>query len=61
MLRRMEILDDRERITVLVSTLCGLHGEILAYRETGARLGMCGEWVRKLELGAIAKLGGSFV
>jgi RNA polymerase primary sigma factor len=56
LLHRMESLDDRER-TVLALRY-GLFGETLTRKEVGKRLGLCGEWIRKIESGAIHKLGG---
>jgi RNA polymerase primary sigma factor len=56
LLRRMKSLDERER-TVLVLRY-GLLGETLTYRELGTRLGVSGEWIRKIASGAILKLGG---
>jgi RNA polymerase primary sigma factor len=53
--RQMESLDDLER-TVLALRF-GLDSEPLTLREVGTRLGLCGEWVRKIESGAIRKLG----
>jgi RNA polymerase primary sigma factor len=53
--RQMESLDERER-TVLALRY-GLESEPLTLREIGTRLGVCGEWVRKIESGAIRKLG----
>jgi RNA polymerase primary sigma factor len=54
--RRMEGLDDRER-TVLALRY-GLEGEPLSLKAVGTRLGVCSEWVRRIESGAIRKLGG---
>jgi RNA polymerase primary sigma factor len=54
--RRMEGLDDRER-TVLAMRY-GLNGKPLTLREVGTRLGLCSEWVRKIESSGISKLGG---
>jgi RNA polymerase primary sigma factor len=55
MMRGMENLDERER-TVLALRY-GLDGAPLAYKAIGARLGFSGEWARKIESGAIRKLG----
>jgi RNA polymerase primary sigma factor len=53
--RRMERLDDRER--VILSLRYGLEGETpLTLKEIGRRLGVTREWVRKIELRAVRKL-----
>jgi RNA polymerase primary sigma factor len=54
LMRRMEVLDDRER--TVVAWRYGLEGEHLTLKEIGTRLGLCREWVRKIQLGAICKL-----
>jgi RNA polymerase primary sigma factor len=54
-LRRMERLDARERM--ILALRYGLEGEVLNFREIGLRLGITREWVRKLELHALHKLG----
>jgi len=56
LMRRMESLDDRER-TVLALRY-GLDDEPLTLSQIGARLGLRRASVRKIELGAIRKLGG---
>jgi RNA polymerase primary sigma factor len=57
-LRRMDRLDDRERLVVTLRY--GLEGEQpLTLKEIGLRIGITREWVRKLELKAVAKLLGS--
>jgi RNA polymerase primary sigma factor len=59
-LRRMDRLDDRERLVVTLRY--GLEGEApLTLKEIGLRIGITREWVRKLELKAVAKLLGSAV
>jgi RNA polymerase primary sigma factor len=53
--RRMERLDDRER--VILALRYGLEGEFpLTLKEIGRRLGVTREWVRKIELRAVRKL-----
>jgi RNA polymerase primary sigma factor len=53
--RRMGSLDDHERA---ILRLCyGLEGEGLTFREIGDRLGVSGEWVRRIERRAVRKLG----
>jgi RNA polymerase primary sigma factor len=53
--RRLERLDDRER--QVLTYRFGLMGEMpLTLKEIGIRLGITREWVRKLELRAVAKL-----
>lgn len=55
LLRRLENLDDRERM-ILVHRH-GLGGaDALTLKEIGERLGITREWVRKLETRAVAKL-----
>ena len=55
MRRRMGRLDDRER--TVVSLRYGLEGATpLTLKEIGRRLGVTREWVRKIELKALAKL-----
>jgi RNA polymerase primary sigma factor len=57
-LRRMDRLDDRERLVVTLRY--GLEGDPpLTLKEIGLRIGITREWVRKLELKAVAKLLGS--
>jgi RNA polymerase primary sigma factor len=57
-LRRMDRLDDRERMVLTLRY--GLAGEPpLTLKEIGFRLGITREWVRKIELKAVAKLLGS--
>jgi RNA polymerase primary sigma factor len=54
---RMQDLDDRE--STVVDLRYGLNGnEPMTLREIGRRLGVTREWVRKIELRAISKLGG---
>jgi RNA polymerase primary sigma factor len=53
---RMDRLDDRER--VILSWRYGLEGTSpLTLKEIGRRLGVTREWVRKIELRAVRKLG----
>ena len=55
LLRRMDCLDDRER--VILSLRYGLEGEQpRTLNEIGRRLGVSREWARKLELAALRKL-----
>jgi RNA polymerase primary sigma factor len=55
MLQRMDRLDDRERLVLTLRY--GLAGEMpQTLKEIGLRLGVTREWVRKIELRAIAKL-----
>jgi RNA polymerase primary sigma factor len=54
-LRRMGFLNARERAILVM--LYGLEGEILAHKEIGSRLGLSREWVRKIEVRALRKLG----
>jgi RNA polymerase primary sigma factor len=54
MWRRMDRLDERER--TVVSLRYGLEGEVLTLKEIGRRIGVSREWVRKIELRALAKL-----
>jgi RNA polymerase primary sigma factor len=54
-LRRLGRLDDRER--TILALRYGLAGEALTLKEIGRRLGITREWVRKLELRALRKLG----
>ena len=57
LLRRLDRLDDRERM--VVSLRYGLEGDApLTLKEVGSRLGVTREWVRKIELRAVAKLEG---
>jgi RNA polymerase primary sigma factor len=57
LLRRMERLDSRERTVVVLRY--GLNGERpLSGKETGSRLGISRESVRKIEQRAVRKLGG---
>jgi RNA polymerase primary sigma factor len=53
--RKMERLNDRER--TILALHHGLDGDRLSLRQVGSRLGLSGEAVRKIELGAIRKLG----
>jgi hypothetical protein len=54
-LRRMDRLDDRERM--IVSLRFGLGNETpQTLKEIGRRLGVTREWVRKIELKAVSKL-----
>lgn len=54
---RLQDLDDRE--TTIMDLRYGLNGdEPMTLREIGRRLGVTREWVRKIELRAISKLGG---
>lgn len=56
--RRLERLDDRERM--VISLRYGLEGKApLTLKEIGRRLGVTREWVRKIELRAVAKLDDS--
>ena len=56
--RRLDRLDDRERM--VVSLRFGLEGDApLTLKEIGRRLGVTREWVRKIELRAVAKLDDS--
>ncbi|WP_337175799.1 RNA polymerase sigma factor RpoD/SigA [Paludisphaera sp.] len=58
MVRRMSILDERERM--VLTYRYGLRGVTpLTLKEIGERLGVTREWVRKLELRAIRKLNAS--
>jgi RNA polymerase primary sigma factor len=55
LLRRLDCLDDRERLVVRLRY--GLEGVTpLTLKEIGARLGITREWVRKIELRAVNKL-----
>jgi RNA polymerase primary sigma factor len=55
LLRRLECLDDRERLVVRLRY--GLEGATpLTLKEIGAQLGITREWVRKIELRAVSKL-----
>ena len=55
LLRRLERLDDRERM--VVSLRYGLEGNApLTLKEVGRRLGVTREWVRKIEMRAVRKL-----
>ncbi len=55
LLRRLERLDDRER--VILSLRYGLEGEQpQTLKEIGRRLGVTREWVRKIEVRAVRKL-----
>jgi RNA polymerase primary sigma factor len=54
--RRMKGLNDRERSVIAMRY--GLDGDCLPLKEVGTRLGLCSEWVRKIESRAIRKLGG---
>jgi RNA polymerase primary sigma factor len=57
-LRRMDRLDTRERL--VISFRYGLSGDQpLTLKEIGLRLGVTREWVRKIELKAVAKMAGS--
>jgi RNA polymerase primary sigma factor len=57
-LRRLDRLDARER--TVVALRYGLDGERpLTLKEVGRRLGVTREWVRKIELRAVQKLGDS--
>ena len=54
-LRRLERLDDRERL--VISLRFGLEdGSPLTLKEIGQRIGVTREWVRKIELRAVSKL-----
>ena len=54
-LKRMDRLDERERL--VVSLRFGLGGDLpLTLREIGRQLGVTREWVRKIELRAVNKL-----
>ena len=54
---RLQDLDDRE--STIMDLRYGLNGdEPMTLREIGRRLGVTREWVRKIELRAISKLGG---
>ena len=54
-LRRLERLDDRERL--VISLRFGLEdGSPLTLKEIGRRIGVTREWVRKIELRAVSKL-----
>ncbi len=56
MAKKLERLDDRER-AILVYRF-GLNGETpLTLKEVGKRLGVTREWVRKIEIRALQKLG----
>jgi RNA polymerase primary sigma factor len=56
MRRRLAQLDDRER--AILSLRFGLDGdEPLTLKEVGLRLGVTREWVRKIEVRAVDKLG----
>ena len=56
-LGRLDRLDDRERS--IVSMRFGLDGDDpMTLKEVGRRLGVTREWVRKIELRAVAKLEG---
>ncbi len=58
-LRRLDRLDDRERM--IISLRFGLEGqEPQTLIQIGRRLGITREWVRKIELRAVSKLGDSF-
>lgn len=58
MVRRLSILDERERM--VLTYRYGLRGVTpLTLKEIGERLGVTREWVRKLELRAIRKLNAS--
>jgi RNA polymerase primary sigma factor len=52
---RMECLEARER--GILALRFGFDGEILPLVEIGRRYGITREWVRKIELGALRKLG----
>jgi RNA polymerase primary sigma factor len=55
LLRRLDCLDDRERLVVRLRY--GLEGASpLTLKEIGAKLGITREWVRKIELRAVSKL-----
>jgi len=55
LLRRLDCLDDRERLVVRLRY--GLEGATpLTLKEIGAKLGITREWVRKIELRAVTKL-----
>lgn len=56
LMRRLATLEDRERSVVVLRF--GLEGEApLTLREVGQRVGLTREWVRKLEVRALRKLG----
>ena len=53
--RRLDLLDDRERL--VVSLRFGLDGSApLTLKDVGRRLGVTREWIRKIEIRAVAKL-----
>jgi RNA polymerase primary sigma factor len=54
-LQRMKRLEARE--LEVLTLRYGLEGEVLTFREIGLQLGITREWVRKLELHALHKLG----
>ncbi len=55
LLRRLDRLDDRERM--IVALRFGLEGQApLTLKEVGRRLGVTREWVRKIEVRAVRKL-----
>jgi RNA polymerase primary sigma factor len=55
LLRRLKMLDERERM--VVSLRYGIEGhDALTLKEIGRRLGVTREWVRKIELRAFRKL-----
>ncbi|HWE36665.1 MAG TPA: RNA polymerase sigma factor RpoD/SigA [Isosphaeraceae bacterium] len=57
LLRRLDRLDPRER--TIVALRYGLEGQPpLTLKEVGRRLGVTREWVRKIEIRAVAKLDG---
>jgi DNA-directed RNA polymerase sigma subunit (sigma70/sigma32) len=49
-------LNDRERI--ILAMRYGQDGAPLSLKEVGTRLGLCTEWVRKIQSRVIRKLGG---
>jgi RNA polymerase primary sigma factor len=53
--RRMERLESRER--AILALRFGLEGEALTLNEIGRRFGLTREWIRKLELRSVHKLG----
>jgi RNA polymerase primary sigma factor len=52
--RRMDRLDDRERM--ILDLRFGLGGEVVTLREVGRRLGITREWARKIQVRAVGKM-----